>query len=86
MRSSGGNYLGSEALRIGHGGINQVMKASGASWETIKRGLEEIQAGELYEPGERIRKEGGGRKSWKCTNPGVARRQWKRSRDPKGDR
>jgi len=32
------HYLGSEALRIGHGGINQVMKASGASWETIKRG------------------------------------------------
>jgi len=28
------HYLGSEALRIGHGGINQVMRQSGADWKT----------------------------------------------------
>ena len=78
------HYLGSEALRIGHGGINQVMKASGASWETIKRGLEEIQAGELYEPGERIRKEGGGRKKLEVYYPGVEAAVEKIA-DPKGD-
>lgn len=56
------HYLGSEALRIGYGGINQVMQQSGADWKTIKRGIEEIQTGNKYHPGEKIRKRGGGRK------------------------
>ena len=56
------HYLGLEALRIGHGGINQIMQQSGADWKTIKRGIEEIRSGAGYHPGGRIRKRGGGRK------------------------
>ena len=56
------HILASEALRIGYGGIQPVMQASGASRLTIKRGMGEVTAGELYEPGERVRGKGGGRK------------------------
>jgi len=56
------HYLGLEALRIGHGGINQIMQQSGADWKTIKRGIEEIRSGAGYHPGGRIRKRGAGRK------------------------
>jgi hypothetical protein len=56
------HYLGMEALRIGHGGINQVMVKSGADWRTIKKGIEEVLAKNLYHPGGRIRRSGGGRK------------------------
>ena len=56
------HILASEALLIGHGGINQVMNKSGVDWKTIKRGIEEIQSGDMYHPGERIRKRGGGKK------------------------
>ena len=57
------HFLGFESLRIGHGGINQIMQQSGADWKTIKRGMQEIQTGNVYRPGEKIRKDGGGRKS-----------------------
>lgn len=56
------HYLALEALQIGRGGIEQVMNASGASWQTIKNGILEIEAGEFYQPGERIRRAGGGSK------------------------
>jgi hypothetical protein len=56
------HFLGSESLRIGLGGINQIIQQSGADWKTIKRGMQEIQTGDIYHPGERIRKDGGGRK------------------------
>ena len=63
------HYLGSEALRIGHGGINQVMQQSGADWKTIKRGITEIRTGDMYHPGEKIRKSGGGRKKATVQTP-----------------
>ncbi len=56
------HYLGMEALRIGYGGIRQVMHDSGADFRTIKRGVKEITEGTLYHPGDRIRLRGGGRK------------------------
>jgi hypothetical protein len=46
--------------------------------------MEEIQAGELYEPGGRIRKEGGGRKKLEVYYPGVEAAAEKIA-DPKGD-
>jgi len=55
-------YLGIEALKRGRGGINQVMKEAKADWKTIKRGITEIQEGNIYQAGGRIRKSGGGRK------------------------
>jgi hypothetical protein len=51
-----------EALRIGPGGIGWVMRDSGADFKTIKRGIREVQQGESYRPGDRVRSPGGGRK------------------------
>jgi transposase len=56
------HYLAMEALRIGPGGIAQVMRDSGADFKTIKRGIREVRAGESYQPGDRVRSPGGGRK------------------------
>jgi Rhodopirellula transposase DDE domain len=65
------HYLALEAMQIGHGGIEQVMKASGACWQTIKDGMLEIEAGEFYEPGGRIRRAGGGSKRLAERMPGI---------------
>jgi hypothetical protein len=78
------HLLASEAMRIGYGGIRQVSEASGACWQTIKRGMEEIEAGEFYQPGERVRKEGGGRKKLEAHYPGVEAAV-ERMADPKGN-
>ena len=78
------HLLASEAKRIGYGGMRQVEESSGACWQTIKRGIEEIEAGELYQPGERVRKEGGGRKKLEAHYPGMEAAV-ERIADPKGD-
>jgi len=36
-------YLGTEALKIGHGGISQVVALSGADWKTVQRGVKELK-------------------------------------------
>jgi transposase len=55
-------FLAAEAKAIGWGGIEKVSKATGASRETIYRGLKELEQGpDTLESG-RIRKPGGGRK------------------------
>lgn len=65
------HLLGSEALEVGvgNGGINQVMIKSGANFRTVKRGVDEVKAGDLYQPGGRIRKIGGGRKKITTADP-----------------
>jgi hypothetical protein len=78
------HFLASEAVRIGFGGIRQVSASSGACWQTIKRGMEEIEAGELYQSGERVRKAGGGRKKLEAHYPGVEAAV-ERMADPKGN-
>lgn len=78
------HFLASEALRIGYGGLNQVVQESGASWLTIKKGVKEIEDGQVYHPGERIRKEGGGRKKLRSHIPGVEEAVEKLA-DPKGN-
>ena len=78
------HLLASEAMRIGRGGIRQVIKASGTSWQTIKRGMAEIEAGELYQPGARVRKAGGGRKKLEAHYHGVEAAV-ERIADPKGN-
>ena len=55
-------YLATEALKIGRGGINQVMKETKADWRTIKKGVKELQEAKIYLAGGHIRKRGGGRK------------------------
>lgn len=78
------HLLASEAMRIGYGGIQQVMQASGASRLTIKRGMGELTAGELYEPGKRVRGKGGGRKKLAVHFPGIEAAV-ERIANPKGD-
>jgi transposase len=53
-------YLAVEAKQ--RGSISQVAHEAGVSLNTVKRGLAELEAGESYQPGERIRKVGGGKK------------------------
>jgi transposase len=53
-------YLAIEAKQRGSAG--QVAQEAGVSLNTVKRGLEELEAGESSRPGERIRKMGGGKK------------------------
>ena len=44
------------------GSVAEVAKEARASKNTVKRGLRELEAGELYRPGEPLRQTGGGRK------------------------
>src|SRR5260221_7020164 len=55
-------YVATEAKRRGPGGISQVACEAGVTRKTIHKGLQELAAGELYEPGDRMRRKGGGRK------------------------
>jgi transposase len=55
-------YVATEAKRRGTGGTSQVAREAGVTRKTIRKGLQELEAGELYEPGGRIRRKGGGRK------------------------
>src|SRR6266702_3959113 len=52
-------YVATEAKRRGTGGISQVAREAGVTRKTIRKGLQEVEAGELYEPGGRIRRRGG---------------------------
>lgn len=49
-----------EVKSYGRGGISLVYRATGITYKTIKRGLEELEQG--YVPSPRLRKMGGGRK------------------------
>jgi DNA-binding transcriptional regulator YhcF (GntR family) len=53
-------YLAVEAKE--RGSVSQVAGEAGVSLNTVNRGLKELEAGESYQPAERIRTVGGGRK------------------------
>src|SRR5437588_12721661 len=53
-------YLAVEAKQ--RGSVSQVAREADVSLNTVKRGLKELEAGESYQPGERIRRGGGGMK------------------------
>ncbi len=53
-------YLALEVKRKGN--ITAVAKRAKVSKNTIKRGIQEVESGNVYVPGERIRAQGGGRK------------------------
>ena len=60
------HWAAREALQLGHGGIAIVSKALRIAPNTIKRGIQEISAGQadlLLRATTRVRKPGGGRKS-----------------------
>src|SRR5260370_37967739 len=54
-------YGATEAKRKGTGGISQVAREAGVTRKTIRKGMQELEAGELYEPGGMVRRNGGGR-------------------------
>jgi transposase len=69
-------YLAAEAEEIGHGGLLLVAKASNISRKTIIKGKKELLELETAEggledilPAERIRRQGGGRKNIKESDP-----------------
>ncbi len=76
-------YLGTEALKIGDGGISQVAKQSGADWKTVQRGVKEL-TGERARAQGRIRQAGGGRKKATETDP-TLQADLEELLSPKGD-
>jgi transposase len=77
-------YVATEARRIGPGGISQVAREAGVTRKTIRKGLGELEAGALYQPGERIRQQGGGRKK-NAIKDATLRADLEGMLDPKGD-
>jgi transposase len=69
---------------MGPGGISQVAREAKVTRKTIRKGLGELEAGALYQPGERIRQQGGGRKK-NTVKDGTLRADLEGMLDPKGD-
>jgi hypothetical protein len=66
------------------GSIVLVAREAGVSKNTIKAGRREIEAGERFAPGKRIRGAGGGRKKQEEHDPGL-QTDLEALLDPKGD-
>ena len=63
-------YLGRTAISLGRGGQATVTRLSGASVNTVRKGIEEAKS--EHNTDERIRKSGGGRKSAAELYPGLS--------------
>jgi hypothetical protein len=61
-------WAATEAMALGHGGIEMVTQATGISRSTVSRGLKELKGGAAVEP-TRTRRPGGGRKRNVEKNP-----------------
>nr|WP_260611465.1 ISAzo13 family transposase [Streptomyces sp. WAC04770] len=61
--------MGAEARVLGHGGIRAVAQAAGVSEATVRKGVDELEAG--AEPLGRVRRPGGGRKRAAEVDPGL---------------
>jgi transposase len=75
-------YLAVEAKQ--RGSVSQVAREAGVSHNTVKRGLSELEAGESYQPGARIRKVGGGKKKLVETDTTLLA-DLEQELEPKGD-
>ncbi len=75
-------YLAVEAQQRGSPSV--VAREAGVSLNTVKRGLKELEAGEGYQPGERIRKGGGGKKKLVETDTRLLA-DLEQELEPKGD-
>jgi len=62
-------YLAVEAKKIGRGGISTIARAARTTRKTIRKGIVEIEGGEAYVEGQRVRCVGGGRKSLSAQDP-----------------
>src|SRR5258708_15576848 len=78
-------YVATEAKRRGTGGISQGAREAGVRRKTRRKGIRELEAGALYEPGGRIRRKGGGRKRATDKDEAV-RADLEDLLEPKGDR
>ena len=65
-------FLGQTALTLGRGGQAMVTRLSGASVNTVRKGMDEVLHGEKFTKSGRIRKEGGGRKPASSQYPHLA--------------
>jgi transposase len=75
-------YLALEAKQQGN--ILQIAITAGVSRNTVKRGITEIESGDLYTPGERVRRKGAGGKYRKDTD-GTLVSDLEALVEPKGD-
>jgi transposase len=75
-------YLAVEAQQRGSPSV--VAREAGVSLNTVKRGLKELEAGESYQPGGRIRKGGGGKKKLVETDTRLLA-DLEQELEPKGD-
>ena len=64
-------YLGKTALSLGRGGQATVTRLSGASVNTVRKGMKEIESAKEGPTGKRIRKAGGGRKAASIRYPNL---------------
>ena len=55
-------YVALEASRLGSGGSSKVARLARVSRTTIRKGIRELESGDTYRPGDRVRAVGGGRK------------------------
>ena len=62
-------FLASEALAYGRGGIAEVVRISGASRNTVRRGINELKNGAKHDG--KVRKSGGGPKYTEEKHPGI---------------
>ena len=62
-------YAAVESHKVGHGGDTLLALITGLHVDTIRRGREELQAGLLDRPSDRIRRPGGGRPALKKKIP-----------------
>ena len=75
-------YLALEAQELGN--VAWVARTAHVSVNTIKRGLAELEAGDLYTPGSRMRAQGAGPKRMMDTD-GTLQKDLEVLLEPKGD-
>ena len=63
-------WAAAEAVSHGYGGIAAVARATGLDQETIRRGVRELESGEVLDEG-RVRRRGAGNKPIEETHPGI---------------
>lgn len=66
-------YVAEKALEGGHGGIQQLAEITGMNRHTIRKGIQELEAGKAAEATPRVRRPGGGRKRIEQVQPQVLR-------------
>lgn len=64
-------YLGKTALSLGRGGQATITRLSGASVNTVRKGIEEVKATAEKQSNNRVRKAGGGRKASSVKYPNL---------------